>query len=394
MPTPSEPLYLVSLETQSLSTAKNSEDIKFCSKCRRYLTLDKFSPNRGYKGWNSIWCKLCISDYGKQWRKERKQIALIHKQEGKFFGLTKPCRTCKKTKSFDEFTLLPASPDYHCYECMDCVAEKSKEYRKENIESIRSRGKSEETKANNKKWRDRNPEYLRLKNKEWHESHPDYSKISSRKNWILRYGITEKWYIETLFEQGEVCAICRSHESGLAGKRFHIDHDHSCCSESCTACDKCRRGILCNYCNLRLGYLEDKEWVNLARKYLEKYPLSTEISDLSLTKGNEKYHIRYAHRGIKDGWYDDILLLQGGCGICGSQQANGRNDRFHIDHCHECCGKNRSCNRCRRGLLCSPCNLKLGRVEDYSWVEKAIAYLNKYSKKPAIDPDQGSLFDF
>jgi hypothetical protein len=32
----------------------------------------------------------------------------------------------------------------------------------------------------------------------------------------------------------------------------------------------------------------------------------------------------------------------------------------HIDHNHGCCPKLRSCDKCRRDLLCSPCNVMIG----------------------------------
>lgn len=48
------------------------------------------------------------------------------------------------------------------------------------------------------------------------------------------------------------CTACGSSE------RLCIDHDHSCCSTYPT-CGKCTRGVLCQRCNVLLGYLENTD---------------------------------------------------------------------------------------------------------------------------------------
>ncbi len=50
------------------------------------------------------------------------------------------------------------------------------------------------------------------------------------------------------------CAICRRPEPG--GKGWVVDHDHSCCPGE-VSCIKCRRGVLCQWCNNVLGYAFD-----------------------------------------------------------------------------------------------------------------------------------------
>jgi len=105
---------------------------------------------------------------------------------------------------------------------------------------------------------------------------------------------------------------------------------------------------------------------------------------------------RFRQYGVTVEWYAEQLILQDGkCAICGSADPKNPSNTFHVDHYHGCCSKScHACDNCRRGLLCSPCNTSLGILEKVEWKRKAIAYLNKYSKKPAVDPNQGSLFDF
>lgn len=72
--------------------------------------------------------------------------------------------------------------------------------------------------------------------------------------------------------------------------------------------------------------------------------------------------------GITQDDYDAMLVAQGGrCAICGSTESKARTERFVVDHCHET-GK-------VRGLLCLPCNFRLGHVDDKVWLGCALSYL-------------------
>ena len=68
------------------------------------------------------------------------------------------------------------------------------------------------------------------------------------------YGITPFEQKILLEQQDHKCAIC--------GKNDPYDLDH--CHESGKI-----RGFLCRQCNIRLAALDDREWFQKARKYLE-----------------------------------------------------------------------------------------------------------------------------
>lgn len=84
--------------------------------------------------------------------------------------------------------------------------------------------------------------------------------------------------------------------------------------------------------------------------------------------------------------FDEILQAQGGvCAICGQGQlvvkakAGGVRTQLSIDHDHRCCPRQKSCVKCRRGLLCTSCNTALGLVDDsIERLQMMIAYLRRW----------------
>jgi hypothetical protein len=78
--------------------------------------------------------------------------------------------------------------------------------------------------------------------------------------------------------------------------------------------------------------------------------------------------------GLTREQYDALLEQQLGlCAICYSPP-KGR--EFDVDHDHRCCPGIRSCGKCIRGLLCSPCNRAVGYFrDDPVLMRRAITYL-------------------
>lgn len=158
----------------------------------------------------------------------------------------KVCRICAEPKAIDFFHRRKKNRDGRQNACAECT---------KNLRSVYTQNNQEKLRDDAKKLYQKNKERI-LKTQE---------KFAFKK-----YGVDSNWYDDTISEQGGVCAICRGSETGGVSKRFSIDHDHKCCGIK-RACEKCRRGLLCYSCNLKLGHLENDTWKRQAIAYLNKY---------------------------------------------------------------------------------------------------------------------------
>lgn len=90
--------------------------------------------------------------------------------------------------------------------------------------------------------------------------------------------------------------------------------------------------------------------------------------------------LRHAHK-ITLKQFFDILEEQGNvCKIC--KKSNNNERGWVVDHDHNCCPKDKSCEKCRRGILCQSCNKTLGFAKDNPEIlQNAINYLADHERK-------------
>jgi hypothetical protein len=166
---------------------------------------------------------LYLREKSKQ-RGLRKQIATLEARAYKAKGL-KWCPSCQKAKEFSCFSTRRWGDGLasHCKECSNAYAQKHPEWDKKNYQKHKDR-------------------WVRRK--------------------LAKFGISLERYHEMHIQQNGQCAICGAEES-KNGKRLAVDHSHL---------TNQIRGLLCNNCNVALGFLQDNP--TLARKcadYLERW---------------------------------------------------------------------------------------------------------------------------
>lgn len=82
----------------------------------------------------------------------------------------------------------------------------------------------------------------------------------------------------------------------------------------------------------------------------------------------EMWRVEYLHRAhqLRPADWDAMWTAQDGrCYLCGDElDPERRKGRVHVEHDHSCCGKQKSCLICRRGLACQGCNQAIGCALD------------------------------
>lgn len=138
------------------------------------------------------------------------------------------------------------------------VASANQRYRETHREELSQYAKRkhaenlDERRAVQAAYREANREKIRAQQRAYAAANPE-----KRRGYRLRrWGLTVEAYDELLASQGGGCAICGSTDSGQEGRRFHVDHDHTCCPKG-KSCGACVRGLLCHHCNTALGGFRD-----------------------------------------------------------------------------------------------------------------------------------------
>jgi Recombination endonuclease VII len=184
----------------------------------------------------------------------------------------KTCTKCNLPKSTEDFHGSSASKDGLQPKCKQCVrkynednADKRKAQRKKHYEE----NKESITEAN-KKYVEANKDKVKEYHAEYYRNNKFYFLESTRKSRLKRaYGLSPEQFQVRLDEQTRKCPICGNSEPNAMGT-WHVDHDHSCCPGKET-CGQCVRGLLCGRCNVKLGVLEQTEWVAKAQTYLSHH---------------------------------------------------------------------------------------------------------------------------
>lgn len=89
--------------------------------------------------------------------------------------------------------------------------------------------------------------------------------VGSDPHMVITYGITQIDFDHLLDRQGRRC-ICGQRIDDLPRRKVHIDHDHV---------TGLIRGIICSWCNSKLPVLDDEQWLENAKHYLNQPGISS-----------------------------------------------------------------------------------------------------------------------
>jgi hypothetical protein len=196
----------------------------------------------------------------------------------------KKCYKCGLIKEHSEFHGNIKAKDGLCTRCKLCDSAYAKEWHQKNKERYNK-------KAREWQQRDRaeNGDKVRLRAKNYRNANKDRiaewkrrayaaNQTGERARRVLRqYNVTPEQYTELLANQNGCCAVCKCDTPNGRFKKWHLDHDHSCCPGK-FSCGKCIRGLLCHKCNVGMGNLsDDYRLLRAAADYLENYEKNTKL---------------------------------------------------------------------------------------------------------------------
>ena len=179
---------------------------KRCSKCKETKPVAEFHRRSGTLDGLKYYCKACTP-------KQRSKGELYRTQHNdayymdvlKDLKIKKKCPQCLRLKHCSSFDRAASRPDGFASWCREC--------------------------------KHANPYPDARTQKDRREK--------DRRRKLGKYGLDEAGYTDLLQRQNGVCAICGSRPGG---RSFDIDHCHA---------TGVVRGLLCNPCNVAIGYMRD-----------------------------------------------------------------------------------------------------------------------------------------
>lgn len=146
----------------------------------------------------------------------------------------KTCYKCNQQKPLSAFYADKNSKDGHRLDCKKC--------------------KNEST----YKWRKANESYYNKTMRDYQAANPLQRDDCDLKR---KYGVSRKWFDDTLKAQDSKCAVCKKPNSSIK-RRLAVDHHHDSGKV---------RGIVCYNCNRALHAFDDIDLFNSIMTYLSKY---------------------------------------------------------------------------------------------------------------------------
>jgi hypothetical protein len=102
--------------------------------------------------------------------------------------------------------------------------------------------------------------------------------------------------------------------------------------------------------------------------------------------------LKQKHGITMGAWWELYRLQDGRCYLCGNPLPADPS-KVHLDHDHRCCPPRRSCQYCRRGLACLPCNMLIGHAgDDPDRLRRVADNLAAANAQVKIRGDQLALF--
>lgn len=110
------------------------------------------------------------------------------------------------------------------------------------------------------------------------------------------------------------------------------------------------------------------------KDYCKKCTLFLRKNRHHLPRNHNHAHILHFYRLDRVRYLQLLIEQDFKCAICKKES-----NKLNVDHDHSCCSESKSCGKCVRGLLCTNCNMFVGKIETVpNIIREASNYLERY----------------
>lgn len=206
---------------------------KICSKCKRELSIDRFSKDRRAKSGSQSWCKNCIKILTQEHREQYRQARKVRQQHSSPAPAPlgkKQCSKCKSILSLSDFGKDRYHKDGLKSHCKACLRARWKRYFRDNKEKL-SACHAQWVKLNKDhlreycwQYRIKNRERIRAKRRVYFQNHLEEHRLRVLKRRQLisekRIPFDERGWLES--QKPLKCYLCG--KKIKEGQPYHIDH--------------------------------------------------------------------------------------------------------------------------------------------------------------------------
>jgi hypothetical protein len=224
---------------------------KFCKRCRMPKEPGAFGKNRRQPDGLTVWCRKCLAEKAADRRARGEKTSTGRPRMPRTTVSEKLCSRCNETRPASAFNSATYSPDGLQRWCKACRAERKRELRllKAGGDTAGECVASGEMLTCDLCGLPKPAFAFRKQSPKISIIYPSWclqcrSRYLRARTLQTNYGITVEQYDAMLGAQGGTCAIC----GGTNPNRpLAVDHDHV---------SGLVRGLLCNGCNILIGYIE------------------------------------------------------------------------------------------------------------------------------------------
>lgn len=176
----------------------------------------------------------------------------------------KKCSKCLADKSVENYSKCRSSKDGLQYTCKDCQKIKWKNYYSRDDKKEFLKIKAQNYYRDNKDKINNDKDKLKERSDKYRKNRPSERVVADnlrkrREHLYKKYGLTIEEYNEMFLSQSGRCSICNKESD----KTLVVDHCHKTGKV---------RSLLCNKCNLTLGYVsDDTQILNKMINYLNLF---------------------------------------------------------------------------------------------------------------------------